>query len=113
MALIKCPECGSEVSDRASACPRCGCPIAQVPTKLSFIEQSNMPERPWCTVICNNNKYSCRCGESIIIKISSPSSVAIHLGAQSTSGTIIPGKEYVVHFWGVPPTFTPWLRETT
>lgn len=28
MALIKCTECGREVSDRASACPNCGCPIA-------------------------------------------------------------------------------------
>ena len=28
MALIKCKECGHEVSDRASACPNCGCPIA-------------------------------------------------------------------------------------
>ena len=28
MALIKCSECGHEVSDRATACPNCGCPIA-------------------------------------------------------------------------------------
>lgn len=27
MALIKCSECGHEVSDKASACPNCGCPI--------------------------------------------------------------------------------------
>ena len=27
MALIKCGECGHEVSERASACPNCGCPI--------------------------------------------------------------------------------------
>lgn len=27
MALLKCTECGHEVSDRASACPNCGCPI--------------------------------------------------------------------------------------
>ena len=26
MALIKCPECGKEISDKASACPNCGCP---------------------------------------------------------------------------------------
>lgn len=28
MALIKCPECGKEVSERANACPVCGYPIA-------------------------------------------------------------------------------------
>lgn len=27
MALIKCLECGKEISDKASACPNCGCPI--------------------------------------------------------------------------------------
>lgn len=27
MALIKCSECGKEVSDKAQACPNCGCPI--------------------------------------------------------------------------------------
>lgn len=27
MALIKCKECGHEVSDRSSECPNCGCPI--------------------------------------------------------------------------------------
>ena len=27
MALIKCKECGHEVSDKASVCPNCGCPI--------------------------------------------------------------------------------------
>lgn len=27
MALIRCTECGNEVSDKAAACPRCGCPI--------------------------------------------------------------------------------------
>ena len=26
MALIKCSECGKDVSDKADACPHCGCP---------------------------------------------------------------------------------------
>jgi len=28
MALINCPDCRAQVSDRAGACPRCGHPIA-------------------------------------------------------------------------------------
>lgn len=32
MALIKCDECGHEVSDKASVCPNCGCPIERKPT---------------------------------------------------------------------------------
>lgn len=27
MALIKCEECGKEISDKAKSCPKCGCPI--------------------------------------------------------------------------------------
>lgn len=26
MALIRCPECGCEISDKALSCPKCGCP---------------------------------------------------------------------------------------
>ena len=26
MALIKCSECGKEISDKATSCPNCGCP---------------------------------------------------------------------------------------
>ena len=29
MALIKCPECEREISDKAEACPHCGCPTAK------------------------------------------------------------------------------------
>lgn len=30
MALIKCPECEREISDKANVCPNCGCPIEKV-----------------------------------------------------------------------------------
>lgn len=30
MALIKCEECGQMVSDKAEACPHCGCPVAKL-----------------------------------------------------------------------------------
>ena len=34
MALIKCPECNRQVSNRAESCPNCGCPISssKIPT---------------------------------------------------------------------------------
>lgn len=32
MALVKCKECGTDISDKAGACPKCGAP-AKAPTK--------------------------------------------------------------------------------
>ena len=32
MALIKCIECSKEISDKASTCPHCGCPISEMST---------------------------------------------------------------------------------
>lgn len=29
MALINCPECNKEISDKAVACPNCGCPASE------------------------------------------------------------------------------------
>ncbi len=30
MALMKCQECGKEISDKAEACPHCGCPVEKM-----------------------------------------------------------------------------------
>lgn len=35
MALIKCSECGKEISDKATACVHCGCPLHASVTKSS------------------------------------------------------------------------------
>ena len=37
MALIQCPECKKNISDRAASCPDCGCPLAQ---PVQTIEQT-------------------------------------------------------------------------
>lgn len=39
MALIQCPECGKEISDKAICCPGCGCPASE----FSNITSSNAP----------------------------------------------------------------------
>lgn len=38
MGMIKCTECGKEMSDKASVCPNCGCPIEDIKAKLGEIE---------------------------------------------------------------------------
>ncbi len=34
MAMIKCTECGREMSDKAASCPNCGCPIEEIIARL-------------------------------------------------------------------------------
>ena len=41
MALIKCPECGKEVSDKANACIHCGYPL------ISPIDDPDHPLNPY------------------------------------------------------------------
>lgn len=47
MALIQCPECGKEISDRAGNCPNCGYPIEAlspegiVKIKVSALQSSS------------------------------------------------------------------------
>lgn len=51
MALIKCSECGKDVSDKASACPHCGNPL----TPKVFCEECGKELTP-------NNKTCPHCG---------------------------------------------------
>ena len=44
MALIKCSECGQMVSDKASACPHCGCPVNQTSQPQYFGDEQE--EKP-------------------------------------------------------------------
>jgi len=39
MALIKCKECGHEISDEALACPNCGKPQRNKPLSVSLLRQ--------------------------------------------------------------------------
>ena len=39
MALIKCPECGKEISDRAVSCPHCGYPIKSLSREKESVNE--------------------------------------------------------------------------
>ncbi len=43
MAMVKCAECGKEVSDKATTCPSCGAPIAGVQATQQEKEHSVRP----------------------------------------------------------------------
>ena len=50
MALIKCPECGRDISDKANACVHCGYPLSKVADNAEKKESN----KEWYT---NNEKY--------------------------------------------------------
>lgn len=37
MAMIKCPECGGKISDKAKSCPKCGCPINEEKENIKIV----------------------------------------------------------------------------
>lgn len=42
MALIKCPECGKDISDKVKNCPNCGFPIAEEKQEAQKVEISSV-----------------------------------------------------------------------
>lgn len=51
MALIKCPECGKEISEKAKACPNCGLPL-----EVSSGEQNVSENKDTSTIKKTNKK---------------------------------------------------------
>ena len=48
MSLIKCKECGKEISSLAKACPHCGCPVTEpesVPSTPTETPKTNVPKK--------------------------------------------------------------------
>ena len=59
MAMINCPECGKEISEKASQCPNCGCPSSEWTKSevkeedkskyvCGFCHKQNEPGRDFC-----------------------------------------------------------------
>lgn len=65
MALIKCPECGKEISDQTQQCPGCGRPVSpnrqqtpqsQEPTKKCKHCQSDIPKKAKVCPVCKRKQ---------------------------------------------------------
>lgn len=73
MALIKCPECGKEISDKAGKCPHCGYPIEEIE---STVEKETDKEE-----VLDNNKETHKkkktLNKKVIITISAIIGVAV------------------------------------
>ena len=107
MALIKCVDCGKEVSDRAQQCPNCGAPIAS-------IKKDVMIRFPiWKGQMFNNKCYvydsdtdeeiaSCKQGETVTFNCEKPRNIYVvvkgSFGKPET--TVNPGDRYDVGYRG-------------
>ena len=89
MALIKCPECGREVSDRAQACPQCGCPIAAVPVSTPQLQSRavsvSFPDTPTlmkmkCKVWDSTGNVIAECREGGVATFSCNETMTIKVG---------------------------------
>ena len=83
MALIKCPECGKEISDRASACIHCGCPLgegSQTKIKIQNCDWTTFMQ-PVSVSIYNNNLllWSGQTGQVAILNIDFPIEIVIKI----------------------------------
>ena len=69
MALITCPECNGQVSDKAAACPHCGYPIGEQPPQQTgdSAEQADNAERQFCIdrIYAGKVYIRCKCGSTI------------------------------------------------
>ena len=52
MALIKCPECGHMISDKALSCPQCGCPMRSQSQSLHPLQPPPSPKKSKPLVSC-------------------------------------------------------------
>lgn len=105
MALIKCPECGRQISDKAASCPNCGCPIANYPTSIKVRCLSDDRKVKYMIFLSGGIELArAPIGTVATINISKPTRIIIRESyALMTTGdngsfNAIPGKCYEARF---------------
>lgn len=110
MAMIKCPECGKEISDKAKSCIHCGCPLSEMTTSGTVrIKMPNNVVEGWVGLFssrsatvtnASNDKvlWSGQHGENASFILDEPTRININLGgwANPVSGTVCPKKKYAL-----------------
>ena len=97
MGLIRCPECGTQISDKARECPKCGFPI--------YLEVNSSIENKICDFCGSENehyaKFCTNCGAGLARTaekepVSEPLGACIYCGKLFPQGEIveIEGKNY-------------------
>jgi hypothetical protein len=101
MALISCPECDCEVSDKASACPRCGVPLASAPTDvlIHFDRASNQLFNIGCSVSSGGKVVAwSKQGDTLRVPCAEPMQIEVEVNGWSGRPKLVvePGERYNV-----------------
>lgn len=107
MALIKCPECGKEISDKAGSCPGCGCPLSEMITSgLVRIKIPNNIVEGGIGLFCSRDAviydanykrlWNGKHGDNARFTIDKPTDIIIDLGsmANEIKGKVCPNRKY-------------------
>ena len=87
MALITCPECGKEISDKAKTCPNCGAPVEK-----KFCQYCGEQIEKDCVVWPKCGKQVANLKDDKIIINNSASSSASAMASATTRNYTIPKK---------------------
>lgn len=108
MALINCMECGREISDKATTCPFCGCPISEMSTvgvvKIK-LPRTQQIAAGWVglfsskeATISSNDKvlWSGKHGETATFTVDGVTPITVDLGTwgNPVDGYVSPRKKY-------------------
>ena len=94
MALIKCSECGKEISDKAKVCPNCGNPLEENVVKVFFEKPKNLVVRYKCFLYDENEEllWSGQMEETAVIKTDGPLTIMANPGDLFIVGSNALGK---------------------
>ena len=86
MALIACPECGNEISDKAPVCPRCGVPMVLQSKVVVYGYTQQFAVNPKVKVFWNGSLVgSVRKGERLSFDIDADGEVSFKSSIRSAS----------------------------
>ena len=98
MALIKCPECGHEVSDKSNMCVNCGCPLnLQNTVTIEFPKDNDVMIKMKYEVKDANGMVlaSGTSGETATFTLDEPTKLTCHIIGKMYSGYEIKPIDYV------------------
>jgi hypothetical protein len=93
MALIACPECGNEVSDKAPACPRCGVPVFRESKVVVYGYTQQFATHPKVQVFWNGSPVgSVKRGDCISIDIDADGDISFKSSIRKASLRVQAGR---------------------